>query len=63
MNICDNCPFPRRCEPAERCIAYKKDAEPVILAEPTPVPVKTTTGVGMTSPLRKSAKKKKAAKK
>ena len=62
MNICDNCPMPRRCEPAGRCIVYKSGAEPVILPEPESVPVKTSTGVGMTSPLRKSAKKKAAKK-
>jgi hypothetical protein len=58
MNICDNCPFPRRCEPAGRCIAYKKGAEPVIMPEPTPVPVKTTGGVGMTGMIKKTLKKK-----
>jgi len=54
--------MPRRCEPAGRCIVYKNGAEPVILPEPESVPVKTSTGVGMTSPLRKVGKKKAAKK-
>jgi len=62
MNICDNCPFPRRCEPQGRCIAYKKDAEPVILPEPESVPVKTSNGIGMTGKMRKTSKKKVAKK-
>lgn len=62
MEICDNCPFPRRCEHQVRCIAYKKGAEPVIMPEPAPVPVLTSTGIGMTGPMRKTSKKKAAKK-
>lgn len=58
MNICSNCPFPRRCEPQNRCIAYKKDAEPVIMPEPQSVPVKTSNGIGMTGKIKRTVKKK-----
>ncbi|WJE88103.1 hypothetical protein FAMCQIZV_CDS0022 [Phage C72C1] len=62
MKTCEHCPFPRRCEPAERCIAYKKDAEAVILPEPAPVPVVTTSGVGMTGKIKSGKKAKTNAK-
>ena len=58
MNVCENCPYPRRCEPQGRCIAYKKDAKPAIMTEPTPVPVLTSTGISMTGFIKKPAKKK-----
>tara|TARA_E500000318_G_scaffold108657_2_gene119953 strand:+ start:796 stop:984 length:189 start_codon:yes stop_codon:yes gene_type:complete len=58
MKICDGCPFPRRCEPQQRCIVYKIGAEPVIMPEPTPVPVKTTNGIGMTGAIKQTIKKK-----
>ena len=59
MKTCKNCPFPRRCEPADRCIAYKTGAEPVILPEPVPVPVMTTRGFGVTGKAKSGKKGKK----
>ena len=58
MNVCQNCPYPRRCEPQGRCIAYKKDAKPVIMTETKPVPVLTSTGISMTGFVKKPPKKK-----
>lgn len=58
MNVCENCPYPRRCEPQGRCIAYKKGAKPVIMQEPKSVPVMTSTGIGMTGFVKKPPKKK-----
>jgi hypothetical protein len=58
MNTCGNCPMPRRCLSAERCIVYKEGAEPVVLPEPKPVPVKTSFGVGSTGKKAKKGAKK-----
>lgn len=57
MQTCPNCPFPRRCTSQERCIAYKIGAEPVILPDPKPVPVKTSFGSGLTGKIKKGKKK------
>ena len=57
METCNNCPFPKRCIPANRCIAYKVDATPVVLPEPKPVPVKTSFGIGMNGKAKKAKKK------
>lgn len=54
MNICEHCPFPRRCENQDRCVAYKTDAVPVTLPEPVSVPVITTQGSGMTGKPKKT---------
>ena len=62
MSICDKCPYPKRCQAQARCIAYKKDAKPVIMQEPKSVPVMTSTGIGMTGILKKTSKKKAAKK-
>jgi len=54
MQTCEHCPFPRRCENQERCVAYKTDAVPVTLPEPVSVPVITSQGVGMTGKPKKA---------
>ena len=63
MNTCENCPLPRRCLSADRCIVYKEGAVSVDNPEPAPVPVSTTFGIGMTGIKKKPAAKKAAAKK
>ena len=61
MELCKNCPYPHRCEPQQRCIAYKKGGASVTLPEPVPHPVITSNGIGMTGKIKTG--KKKAAKK
>ena len=61
MNLCEHCPYPHRCEPQQRCIAYKKDGVSVTLPEPVSHAVITSSGIGMTG--KTKPKKKKAAKK
>jgi len=58
MIIFDKCPYPTRCQAQARCIAYKKDAKPVIMQEPKSVPVMTSTGIGMTGAIKQTFKKK-----
>lgn len=62
MELCEHCPYPHRCKPQQRCIAYKKDGVSVTLPEPVPHPVITSSGISMTGKI-KTGKKKKAAKK
>ena len=63
MDTCDNCPMPRRCTSAERCIVYKEGAVELPTIQPTPHPVETTAGMKMTGVLKKVAPKKSASKK
>ena len=65
MKTCEHCPYPKRCIPADRCIAFKIGAEPVILADPKPIEINTTYGVGTTAkaPSKLSGKAKKVKKK
>ena len=63
MNICDNCPMPRRCESAGRCIVYKEGAVELPTIQPTPHPVETTAGMKMTGIIKKAMPKKAASKK
>lgn len=67
MKTCEHCPYPKRCIPADRCIAFKIGAEPVILRDPKPIEINTTYGVGTTAkdkaPAPKVASKAKKAKK
>lgn len=61
MKTCEHCPFPKRCIPAERCIAYKLDAVAPEAPKPKPMEVQTTNGVGMTAevetPVKAAVKK------
>jgi len=63
MEICEHCPYPHRCGPQERCIAYKIGGEGDILPEPVEVrvfhPVMTTDGIGMTGKIKSGKKKAK----
>lgn len=61
MNLCNNCPYPNRCNAQQRCIAYKIGGVGTELPEPVSHPVKTSSGVGMTGKIKTG--KKKAAKK
>ena len=61
MEVCEHCPYPHRCKPQQRCIAYKKNGVSVTLPEPVSHPVITSSGIGMTGKVK--LKKKKAAKK
>ena len=63
MKTCEHCPYPKRCIPADRCIAFKIGAEPVILRDPKPIEINTTYGVGTTENKTKPATKAKKAKK
>lgn len=63
METCKNCPLPRRCLSAERCIVYKEGAVAVDNPQPKPHPVSTTSGTSMTGAIKKIAPKKKVAKK
>lgn len=64
MKTCEHCPYPKRCIPADRCIAYKIGAEPVILPDPKPMEINTTFGVGTTgkAPAKSSGKVRKKKK-
>ena len=57
MNHCENCPYPKRCEAQERCIVHKITNTPVILPQPTPQPIETTSGVKMSGIIKKGKKK------
>ena len=58
MNTCKNCPYPRRCQAQERCIAFKIGAQPVEIPDPIPQPIDTTSGTRMSGLLKKAKKKK-----
>ena len=62
MQKCEHCPYPARCEMQQRCIQNKINAKPVVLPEPIPVPVKTSSGIGMTGKIKIAKKEKKNAK-
>lgn len=59
MKTCEHCPYPHRCMPQERCIAYKIGGEGGTLPEPVSHPVATTSGVGMTGKIKTGKKKAK----
>lgn len=65
MKTCEHCPFPKRCIPADRCIAYKIGAVSYEAPAPKPMEVNTTFGVGSTgtAPSKSSGKAKKVKKK
>ena len=63
MKTCNNCPLPRRCLSAERCIVYKEGVTALEERQPTPHPVATTSGIKMTGAIKKAVSKKTTAKK
>lgn len=57
MNHCEGCPYPKRCAAQERCIAHKSTATPVVIPQPKPQPIETTSGSRLSGIIKKGKKK------
>ena len=58
METCKQCPKPSRCVARDKCFEGRQPAQSVVLAEPKPMRVLTTSGYGMTSEPKETKKRK-----
>jgi len=65
MENCSTCPYPQKCGARGQCLTGKITGEATTLAQPKPMSVLTTDGIGMTGFIKNVKKKqfKKAVKK